>query len=255
MRHALTTSPLLFALVLAGCGGGSASPSGSASAGIDGRTFLSTSVDGKVLVAGTQVRISFSKGQISASAGCNAMGGAYRLDGNRLRTDQMITTDMGCKPELMAQDQWVAALLNGATLALDGNSLTMSGNGVRLTLLDRVVADPDLPLLGTRWIIDGLIAGNTASSVPTGATASLTFSDGRVDVETGCNIGGGTTTVAGGSITFGTLKLTKRPCAADTAGLEQAVVRVLTGTATYTIDAGTMALTNGGAGLSLDGAK
>jgi heat shock protein HslJ len=131
----------------------------------------------------------------------------------------------------------------------------MSGNGVRLTLLDRVVADPDRPLLGTRWVIAGLIAGSVASSIPTGATAALTFSDGRVDVETGCNIGGGTATVTGGSITFGTLTLTKRPCAAETAGLEQAVVRVLTGTATYTIDADAMTLTNGGAGLGLHAAK
>ena len=255
MRHALTTSLLLLSLVLAACGGGSASPSGSASAGIDGRTFLSTSVDGKVLVAGTQVRVSFSKGQISASAGCNSMGGAYRLDGNRLVTDQMITTDMGCKPELMAQDQWVAALLNGATLALDGNSLTMSGNGVRLSLLDRVVANPDRPLLGTRWVVDGLVAGNVASSIPMGVTAALTFSDGRVNVETGCNIGSATAAIAGGSITFGTLALTKRPCAAGIAGLEAAIVGALTGTATYTIDATTMTLTSGGSGLSLKAAS
>jgi heat shock protein HslJ len=261
-HHPAFALALLSTVLLASCGGGASpsssgpAPGGSAGAGgLEARTFLSTAVDGRVLVAGSRIRLSFRNGQVSASGGCNSMGGAYHLDGNRLVTDQLITTDMACAQALMTQDQWVAALLNGATLSLDGNSLTMSGNGVRVTLLDRVVADPDRPLIGTRWVIDGLLAGNTASSIPFGATAALTFSDGRVDVETGCNTGGGTALVAGGSITFGTLTLTKRACAAEIAGLEQAIVQTLTGTVAYTIDADIMALTARGAGLSLHAAK
>jgi heat shock protein HslJ len=254
MRHTRTLVLLLTSLTLAACARGAGSPVTSASPGIDGRTFLSTSVDGKVLVAGTQIRVSFKKGQVSASAGCNSMGGAYRLDGNRLVTDQLATTDMGCQADLMAQDQWVAALLNGATLALDGNSLTMTGNGVRVTLLDRVVAYPDRPLLGTRWVVDGLLAGNVASSVPVGATAALTISEGRGDVETGCNTGGGTAAVAGSSITFGALTLTKKACLGDLAALEAAIVQAMKGTAAYSIEAGSMTLTSAGSGLSLHAA-
>jgi hypothetical protein len=54
------------------------------------RTFLSTAItDGGAphdLVAGTRIRLTFgTDGQLGVSAGCNMMGGSYRLDGDILR--------------------------------------------------------------------------------------------------------------------------------------------------------------------------
>ena len=257
MRHLRAlTLVVLTALLLGACGAGSRpttgpTPSAPAVNGVEGRTFLSTTVDGRVLVVGSRIRLSFMNGQVGASAGCNSMGGPYKVDGGRLVTTQLITTDMGCAPALMTQDQWVADLLNGAALTLDGNTLTLAKDGVRLTLLDRKVADPDRPLLGNRWVVDGVLSGDTATSVPSGVTASITFSDGRVDVETGCNSGTATATIADGSITFSDLSLTKKGCPPDIAALEQAVVNVLKGTASYTIEADALALRSGAFGLTL----
>ena len=251
---------LLSAILIASCGGGASpspsapgpGPSGSpAAAGLEGRTFLSTAVDGRSLVAGSRITLNFRNGQVGASAGCNSMGGAYRLDGDRLVAPQLAMTDMGCAQALMTQDEWVADLLNGSTLTLDGNNLTLAKNGVRVTFLDREVAEPDQPLLGTRWVVDTIVSGGVASSVPAGATASLTFSDGRVDVETGCNSGGGKVSISDDTIVFVSLILTQRNCAADRMSLEEAVIAVLTGTATYKIDANILVLTAGGRGLRL----
>ena len=253
MRHHFAIT-LVFAAVflVTACGGGSSpSPSGSPGAGLEGRTFLSTAVDGRVLVAGSRIRLSFKAGQIGASAGCNSMGGAYHLDGGRLITTQLITTEMACSQALMAQDQWVADLFNGSTIVLDGNTLTLAKNGVKLTLLDRVVADPDQPLVGTRWVVDGLISGGTASSIPAGAVAAITITNDQVSVETGCNTGGGTVSMANGSITFKDLSYTKKACPPVIAALETAVVAVLRETATYSIQADTMTLISGQNGLTL----
>ncbi len=259
MRHQPAFAfALVSAVLLASCGGG-ASPSSSGPApggsglvgGLEGRTFLSTAVDGRVLVAGSRIRLSFKNGQIGASAGCNSMGGTYRIDAGRLVITQLSTTDLGCAQALMTQDAWVADLLNGATLTLDGNTLTLAKNGVRLTLLDRTVADPDRPLLATRWVVDGILSGNMASSVPAGVVAALTFSDGRVDVETGCNSGSGTATIADGSITFAAISLTRKGCPPEIMGLEQAVTAVLSGAATYTIAADSLTLMAGAHGLTL----
>ncbi len=93
---------------------------------LDGRTFLSTKVDGPALVAGSVVRVTFRDGGVAVHAGCNSMSGSYRIDGDRLVVGQLATTEMACEPDLMAQDQWVAGLLNGATIALDGNTLTLA---------------------------------------------------------------------------------------------------------------------------------
>jgi len=219
--------------------------------GLDGRTFLSTKTDGRGLVAGSRVRLSFRDGTIGASAGCNSMGGAYAVDGGVLRAPQLATTEMACDPALMAQDQWLASLLDGAAVTLDGDTLTLAKDGVTLTLVDREVADPDRPLIGTRWVVDGLVSGGTVSSVPAGLEAALTFSDGQVAVEAGCNSGSGAATIADRTIAFGQIALTAMACPEPAMALEQAVVAALGPRVGYSIEADVLTLDAGGIGLTL----
>ena len=255
----LITTILAIATLVGACGGGSATPGPTAQT-LDGRTFLSTTVDGPALVAGTVIRITFKDGNVSVNAGCNTFGGQYRIDGDRLVVGQIVTTEIGCQPNLAAQDQWVGGLIGGATMGLDGNALILALSGIRVTFLDRVVADPDRPLLGTRWVVDGLINGGTVSSAPlgVGAGASFTFTDGRggvedvrLDLDTGCNTGSASATIQGSSITLGTLSLTKKACGQGLAALERAVTTVARGTMVYAIVADQLTLTTGGIGLTL----
>ncbi|HSW41696.1 MAG TPA: META domain-containing protein [Patescibacteria group bacterium] len=220
--------------------------------GLDGRTFLSTSAVGRALVPGSQVRLSFFlDGRIGASAGCNSMGGAYTIDGDRLVATQLATTEIGCAPALMEQDLWLAGLLDGSTIDLAGDTLTLAKDGVRLSLLDRKVADPDRPLLGTRWVVDGLVSADAVSSVPAGVVGALTFSPGRVEVEAGCNRGGGDVTVTDTTIAFGPIALTKMACEDGAMEVERTVLAVLAGEVRYTIEAGGLLLDAGPVGLML----
>lgn len=245
---------ILLAVIVVACSGAS-SASGPTGQTLDGRTFLSTTVDGQALVAGTRMRITFRTGTVSVNAGCNAFGGPYRINGNDLVVGQIVTTDMGCAADRMAQDQWIAALLGGAAFSLDGNTLTLTRGGIRVTLLDRVVADPDQPLIGTHWVVDGLMSGGTASSVPTGTNATLVFSNSNVVVATGCNGGTATATVTGASITFGDLVLTRQACLGDAVALQDAMVAVLRGTVSYSIQAGSLTIQAGAIGLLLHAAQ
>ena len=248
-------------LIIGACSGGAAGsptpgpsgspPGGSGRAGLDGRTFLSTATRGHALVAGSRVRLTFSGGRITAQAGCNTMSGTYVLDGNHLRVSAMWMTEMACQPPLMDQDTWLAGLLDGALVTLAGDELTLAKDGDVLTLFDRVVADPDRPLLGTRWVVDGLVAGDAVSSVPPGVVAALTFSAGRVDVEGGCNRGGGAVAVSDATLTFGSIGLTKMACQGAAMAVEEAVVAVLAGEVRYAIEAGTLTLDAGARGLVL----
>jgi heat shock protein HslJ len=261
MKHrARITVLLATALLASACSGGTGSgtpsasgspPDGTGPQGLDGRTFLSTGIEGRVLVAGSRIRISFHDGQVSVSGGCNSMSGPYLLDGNRLVARRMATTEMACEEPLMAQDTWLADLLDGATITLDGTTLTLSKGGVTLTLEDREVADPDRPLLGTRWVVDGLVSGEAVSSVPLGVTAALTFSDGRVGVEAGCNNGGGTVDITATTLGFGPIALTKMACGGPAMAVEQAVLAVLNGTAPYEIEADVLTIRAGERGLML----
>jgi heat shock protein HslJ len=230
---------------------GSPVPDEALPAGLEGRTFLSRTIDGRVLVVGSRVRLSFANGRAVANGGCNTMSGPYTIVAGRLAVRDMATTEMACDPALMAQDTWLADLLGGAEITLAGDTLTLARGGVRLTLLDRTVADPDRPLVGTRWVVEGIVTGEVVSSVPQGVTASLTFGDGGVAVETGCNTGGGAVSVAAGILSFGPVSLTEMACGPEAMALEQAVVGALTGHVAYAIEADSLTLDAGGAGLVL----
>jgi heat shock protein HslJ len=237
------------ALSLAGCG-----PTASASLG--GRAFLSTAVtDGgqpKNLVPGTRVRLGFADANITASAGCNTIGGTYRIDGGRLVVASLGMTDMGCDPDRQAQDQWLIALLNaGPAVQLTGDELVLQGDGKLLRLLDRRVADPDRPLVGTRWVLDSIVAGDAVSSVPDAVTATLVFKDdGTVAVDTGCNRGSTRWAATGAGLRFEGLEVTTKGCAASLGNVENAVTRVLAqGTVAASIRADVLSLRAGGSGL------
>lgn len=221
---------------------------------VDGRTFLSTGSAGFELVDGTVVRIEFrDDGTLSASAGCNLLGGEYRIDGDALRLDGGLSmTEMGCEQALMDQDTRLAdLLLAGPTVVVDGDTLVLSAAGASITFLDRVVADPDLPLEGTVWILTTIIDGDSASSIPMDATSTLTFVDGSARVATGCNTGSATVILGDGTIGFGPLALTKMACQQPLMDLETSVVGVLAGDVTFEIEAGSLTITSasGAAGL------
>lgn len=256
----LSVPVVLTALLVGGCagvGGGAPVDPGelirgpAAPADLDGRTFLSIDAAGRMLVPGSQVRLSFGDGQVSAHAGCNTMGGAYLLADGRLVAGQLAATEMACAPALMDQDRWLADLLGGADVALDGVTLTLTGDGGVLILQDREVADPDRPLVGTPWVVEGLVSGDAVASLPAGVTAALTFEDGRVAVESGCNTGGGGYALDGAILTFEPLATTMMACEGPAMEVERAVLTVLAGSVTYEIEADTLRLDTGALGLVL----
>jgi heat shock protein HslJ len=254
MNHLRTS--LVLAILLAAC---SAVPGGGGAA-LDGHEFLSTSVteDGadRPLVDGTRIRISFDDGQLGASAGCNTMGGTYRIEGGLLVFEGGGMTEMGCDDERHAQDDWLMGFLGShPTVAQSGTDLTLSAGGTVITLQDSEVAEPDLPLTGTTWTVDSLISGAAVSSVPDGAVATITFSDdGRVEVNSGCNQGGGRFEIADGTLRFVDLIFTEMGCEGPGGQLEASVLAVLGADGlTWAIDSGNLTLMAGDNGLVLRG--
>jgi heat shock protein HslJ len=219
---------------------------------LDDHTFVSTGVTGRQLVAGSQIRLTFDGDRLGASAGCNQLGGTWSIDGGALVVpDDMVMTEMACDPPaLMDQDIWLASFLaSGPSVALDGDTLTLTGGDVTITLLDREVADPDRPLEGTTWVAEGLVDGDAVSSVPAGVRPpTLLFDGGQVMVDTSCNTGSAGYEVAGNEITFAPLALTRMDCEYS---VEPHVTQVLDGTATYEIEAGVLTVTNDATGLVL----
>jgi heat shock protein HslJ len=227
---------------------------------LDGRTFVSSSVvEGGVdrpLVAGTEIRLSFADGQLSAQAGCNIYGAAYRVEDRTLVTDGGSMTEMGCDEERSAQDEWLFGFLGARPrIELAENELTLEADDTAITFLDREVAEPDLGLVGPTWTVESIIVGETVASVPAGATATISFADdGTLSAQTGCNTRAGEYEVSGDVIRLSGLMQTLAGCDGAAGELEEAVVAVLNaGSVRYSIDADALTLTTGERGLLLRG--
>lgn len=172
-------------------------------------TFLSTAVTGRTLVPGTRVTLTFEDGSLSANAGCNHLGGEFAMDGDVLVINGgLITTEIGCDQARHEQDEWLASLLQARpTIAVAGETITISGPDSSLTLQDREVADPDRPLVGTQWDVDTIISGETASTVPAEHPATVRFLEGgRVELANGCSVYAGTYRLSDDVITVSGLK-------------------------------------------------
>jgi heat shock protein HslJ len=252
-RAVMRIRPILVGLALTACGG-------LPGATLDGTEWVSIAVteDGanRPLVDGTQISLRFADDQIGASAGCNTMSGAYGTDSGTLIVETAGTTEMGCDEERHAQDDWLFGLLGSRPeITQDGDKLILTADATVITLQDREVAEPDLPLTGTTWTVDSIVSGDAVSSVPAGATATLVFTDdGRLELDNGCNVGGGTYEVTDGTLRVGVLETTLRACEAAAAQLESAVMSVLNaGELEWSIDASFLTLMAGDNGLGLLG--
>jgi heat shock protein HslJ len=250
--------PALALLGMVGACAGKGDP-GDGSASLGGRTFLSESVtEGRApraLVEGTRIRLTFhDDGRLTASAGCNTLGGHVEVKGDRIEVGDLSTTEMGCDPSLHEQDEWLAGVLGaGPRFTLEESRLRLGTDDVAIALIDREMADPDRPIESTAWMLDGIIDGDAASSVPGEAGATLVFGDGQVGVRIeACNQGGAAVEIGRSHIIVEPLIMTKIACAEPAATVEAAVTGVLDGRITYEIDADSLTLTHpSGKGLVL----
>jgi heat shock protein HslJ len=211
----------------------SAGCTAAATTAIGDREFLSVNVtDGgapRPLVPDTRIRLNFSGTNLGASAGCNSIGGTYRIEGGRLVFEGGAMTEMGCDQARHAQDDWLTTFLaSKPTARLNGNDLTLESGSVVVSLRDRTIVEPDANIVGPTWTLASIIQGDGVSSVPQGQSATLKFNaDGSFEVFAGCNRGGGTWSAVAGGIDFSAIMLTKMACDGPSSAIESAVLGVL----------------------------
>ena len=241
------------AVLTTACGSSSRSsssvPTTFPQASLRGHTFIATEVSNHTIVPGTMISIAFEGDTLSVNAGCNSMGGGYKINRGVLTVTDLATTEIGCEPARAAQDKWLGEFLTaGPEIVTGDQSITLKSGATVVKLTDKKIVRPDVPLAGTRWNVETVINGETATSNSTPAWIQFS-NDGRFKASNGCGQIEGTATPHGDTITFAGKWTILADCPA-TASVPH-FDELVNGTAHYEINSDQLTLTGPGWGLGL----
>ena len=201
-------------------------------------------------VEGAGAGLTFNEdGTVSGSSGCNGLGGDYTVDGNQITFGEFVSTLMACDEPIMQQEEAAHKVMTGtATYKIEGDTLTITNTDMVLVFTRGAPDTPapsDSASLNGAWKLSSYGSADVMSSALPDAEAGLTFNDdGTVTGNSGCNEFGGGYTVEGDQITFEEIVSTLKLCDEPFMGQEEAMLQVLTDTATYQIDGSTLTITN-----------
>jgi len=258
MPKLTSLASIAISLALAGCGvTGSAVPS-DGPADLTGSWQLSGGqIDGvrMPIVDDSPITLTVDGSQISGRAACNYYGGEIVVDGGRVRLRATSMTEMACQePVMAAEAAFIGALDRIGAASRDGDSLVLSGPGVRLEF-ERLPPPPVADMVGTDWILDSLVKGDAVSSVA-GAPATLRFEQGGTfSGSTGCRTFHGRWASADGGITTPDWGMDDGECPANLASQDSHIVGVIEGFRA-SVDGRTLTLkASGGDGLIYHASK
>ena len=185
-----------------------------------------SALDGKPLLAGSSITLSFASGRVQGTDGCNRYSGPYTASGLALVIGpEVVATMMGCEPELMQQaSTYMQALMSARGYRVEGGELQLlDAAGKLLARLTAPTRELALGLAGTSWRVTGFNNGRQAVvSALLGTTLTAGFSeDGRVSGTAGCNHYSAAYTSAGTKISFAPAVTTRMMCPKPEGIMEQ----------------------------------
>lgn len=152
------------------------------------------------------ITMTLERGEIGGTAACNSYGGRYEISSGEFSIeDGLAVTEMACFPEevMESEQRFLEALTSVDEILLDNDGLVLRGPETELvfTALDPV---PTSELIGTLWILEGLVQGDTVSSPSSGADPATLelFEDGSFLGSTGCREISGSYEISGAEVQF-----------------------------------------------------
>jgi heat shock protein HslJ len=190
------------------------------------------------------ITLSFTEDGAGGTAACNGYGGSYSISGDTITFSELFQTEMACFPEetMESERRYLEALTRVETISITEETLTLSGDDTELTLA-KLPPVPASELTGTVWVLDGLITGDTVSSV-SGERATLElFSDGSMLGSTGCRTLNGRYVISGAQVALNELAA-EGDCPAELQEQDDLVVSVLGDGFGVTIEGDTLTITS-----------
>lgn len=200
-------------------------------------------------VEGFPITMSINGTEVSGRAACNSYFGTASVDGSAISFSELGQTAMGCEPEVMAAETaflTVLGLVESFDYAEDGLVLSSPEGDL---VFRQVVPVPTAELVGTNWVLETLIEGETAANVGGDPATLLLAADGTLSGSTGCRTLTGSWLESGGVIIVPELSADGE-CPSDLARQDGLVVTVVGDEFRATVDGDLLTLTSmGGDGL------
>ena len=190
----------------------------------------SGTIDGRAvpIVGSHPITLNIDGNIIGGTASCNGYGGEVQRDVG-FRLTELFVTEMACFPEatMLAESTYLEALGRVDGIDVIARTLVLSGSGVSLEFaaLDPV---PTADLVGTTWVLDGLLEGDAVTSVEGDRATLQLLDDGTFTGSTGCRSIAGSYVVSGAEVTF-TDWGAEGECPQNLQGQDSHVVSVLEG--------------------------
>lgn len=244
------------ASLLTACGAGPSGPAGPAPGDpdLDGSWHLVSGRDALGSLpdpASRTITLVVDGRDAAGVSACNHYSTTFSLDGDDLRIGPAAGTEMACEPPVMELEQrYLEALVGVRHAQRAETTLSLTGPDVVLDFeLDPPVVDRDL--VGTTWLLDSLVDGDTASSTYPGGELRL-LADGTLEGSSGCAPFRGRYRVEGDDVTVTALDVGRSEDAACPFAQHRHVVDVLTEGFTVEVDGDRLTLLSArGRGLSL----
>ena len=177
----------------------------------------------------------FESGRMSGYAGCNNFSGSYSVEGGGLRVGPVASTQMACQePGASVERAFHQALTGTLQYSIDGDALTLTSSSGATLRFDR---QPPPRLAGVKWKVTSFNNGRQAVVGVIGdARLEISFDDGKVSGNAGCNTFHGNYTNGDGTVAIGPLATTRRACEEPLMTQEREFLAALASTVKWSID-------------------
>ena len=228
-------------------------PTTTAAAMLDKVTFTLADFEGYVPAGAQYLGLSFDRGHLAASVGCNILAAPYQIDGDQLTWTSPPVGELSCPPGLTADEERLLSFLSdGMTATVEAGRLTLAADDASFTFSQSGPA----PLVNTEWRLHATIVDGTALSAPAGNLPMFTIVEGTARFNTECDNGIADVTLTEAQISFTDVTWEGLTCtkeatlgAAVNEDFKSLLQRVTDGDAEYVLGAETLIVRNGDDGV------
>jgi heat shock protein HslJ len=240
MKNKILMPLLVFALLLAACGGNAGAPS------LAGTSWVLEQINGQPILENTMPTLSFRDGEEAGGhTSCNNFGGSYEAKNGKLTFGPLFSTQMAClEPGVMEQEAaYLQALQSAGAYELrEGQLLVLDASGQVVLIF----SPQDLRLEGRTWTLTAFNDGQNLVSVQRDTKLYADFKDGNISGSGGCNNYNGPFTQDGNNLylSFGPIASTRMACREPAGVMEQesAYLAALSKVARYNINGNRLTL-------------